>query len=85
MGLQLWTPPSVDVDGFLSQVAVSGAPMLALVAAGVDMGVVTKRSGPDGVSGLIIDGIVVPGGAAVLVTWMRAWTDLGRWLADQSG
>jgi hypothetical protein len=84
VGLQFWTPPPVDVDGFLPQVAVSGAPMLALIAAGVGMGVVTKRWGPNGVWGLIIGGIVVLGGAAVLVTWMRAWTDLGRWLIDQS-
>ena len=84
VGLQFWTPPPVDVDGFLPQIAVSGAPMLALIAAGVGMGVVTKRWGPNGVWGLIISGIVVLGGAAVLVTWMRAWTDLGRWLIDQS-
>ena len=84
VGLQFWTPPPVDVDGFLPQVAVSGAPMLALIAAGVGMGVVTKRWGPNGVWGLIIGSIVVLGGAAVLVTWMRAWTDLGRWLTDQS-
>ena len=84
VGLQFWTPPPVDVDGFLPQVAVSGAPMLALIAAGVGMGVVTKRWGPSGVWGLIIGGLVVLGGTAVLVTWMRAWTDLGRWLMDQS-
>ena len=84
VGLQFWTPPPVDVDGFLPQVTVSGAPMLALIAAGVGMGVVTKRWGPNGVWGLIIGSIVVLGGAAVLVTWMRAWTDLGRWLIDQS-
>jgi hypothetical protein len=28
--------------------------------------------------------MVVVGGAAVLVTWMRAWLDLGHWVADQS-
>ncbi len=58
--------------------------MLALIAAGVGTGVVTKRWGPNGVWGLILGGTVVLGGAAVLVTWMRAWTDLGRWLTDQS-
>ena len=84
VGLQFWTPPPLDVDGFLPQVAVSGAPMLGLIAAGVGMGVVTKRWGPTGVWGLILGGIVVLGGAAVLVTWMRAWTDIGRWLTDQS-
>ncbi len=84
VGLQFWTPPPLDVDGFLPQVAVSGAPMLALIAAGVGMGVVTKRWGPNGVWGLVIGGVIVFGGAAVLVTWMRAWLDLGRWFADQS-
>ena len=32
-----------DVDGFLPQVAVSGGPTLALIAAGLGMGVVSKR------------------------------------------
>ena len=58
--------------------------MLALIAAGVGTGVVTERWGPSGVWGLIIGGLVVLGGAAVLVTWMSAWTDFGRWLIDQS-
>ena len=84
VGLQFWTPPPLDVDGFLLQVAVSGAPMLALIAAGVGIGVVSKRWGPNGVWGLIVGSTVVLGGAAVLITWLRAWTDIGRWLADQS-
>jgi hypothetical protein len=84
VGLQFWTPPPLDVEGFSSQVAVSGAPMLALIAAGVGMGVVSKRWGPNGVWGLIIGGLAVLGGAAVLITWMGAWLDLSRWLTDQS-
>lgn len=40
--------------------------------------------GPNGVWGPAIGGIVVVGGVAVLITWMRARLDLGRWLADQS-
>jgi hypothetical protein len=84
VGLQFWTPPPLDVDGFLPQVAVSGAPMLALIAAGVGMGVVSKRWGPIGVWGLVIGSIVVLGWTAVFVTWMRAWLGLGRWLTDQS-
>ena len=84
VGLQFWTPVPLDVDGFLPQVAVSAGPMLALIAAGAGMGVVAKRWGPSGVWGLIIGSIVALGGTAVLVTWLRAWTDLGRWLADQS-
>ena len=84
VGLQFWTPPPLDVDGFLLQVAVSGAPMLALIAAGVGIGVVSKRWGPNGVWGLIVGSTVAFGGAAVLITWLRAWTDLGRWLGDQS-
>jgi hypothetical protein len=84
VGLQFWTPSPLDVDGFLPQVAVSGGPLLALIAAGVGMGVVSKRWGPNGVWGLIIGTTVVLGAAAVLITWLRAWTDLGRWLANQS-
>jgi hypothetical protein len=84
VGLHFWTPSLLDVDGFLPQVAASGAPMLALIAAGVGMGVVSKRWGPNGVWGLVISSIVVLGAAAALVTWMGAWLDLGRWLADQS-
>jgi hypothetical protein len=84
VGLQFSTPPPLDVEGFSSQVAVSGAPMLALIAAGVGMGVVSKRWGPNGVWGLIIGGTAVFGGAAVLITWMGAWLDLGRSLTDQS-
>ncbi len=65
---------------------LSGGPMLALIAAGMGMGmgVVPKRWGPNGVWGLIVGSTVVLGGAAVLITWLRAWTDIGRWLADQS-
>jgi hypothetical protein len=84
VGLEFWTPVPLDVAGFVPQVLVSGGPMLALIAAGVGMGVVSKRWGPNGVWGLTIGGHVVLGGAAVLVTWLGAWGDLGRWFADQS-
>lgn len=71
-------------DGFAMQALVSGAPMLALIAAGVGMGVVQKRWGPAGVWGLIIGSITVVGGLVVLVTWLRAWNEIGAWFTDRS-
>src|SRR3712207_9447316 len=47
VGLQFWTPSPLDVDGFLPQVAVSGAPMLALIAAGVGMRSEERRVGKE--------------------------------------
>ncbi|MGY1764068.1 hypothetical protein ACI79G_18705 [Geodermatophilus sp. SYSU D00779] len=58
--------------------------MLALIAAGVGISVVSERWGPTGVRGVIIGGIVVLGGAAVPITWVGARLYLGRWSADQS-
>ena len=84
VGLEFWTPVPLDVAGFVPQVLVSGGPMLALIAAGVGMGVVSKRWGPNGVWVLTVGGLVVLGSAAVLVTWLGAWDDLGGWFADQS-
>jgi hypothetical protein len=84
VGLEFWTPVPLDVAGFVPQVLVSGGPMLALIAPGVGMGVVSKRWAPNGVWVLTVGGLVVLGGAAVLVTWLGAWDDLGGWFADQS-
>jgi hypothetical protein len=84
VGLDYWAPGPMEVDNVALQVLVSGAPMLAFIAAGIGMGVVQKRWGPSGVWGLIIGSLVVFGGLAVLVTWLRAWGDVGSWLTDQS-
>src|SRR3954454_10958340 len=40
--------------------------------------------GPTGLWTLSILGTLLLGGLAVLITWLHAWRDVGRWLADQS-
>ncbi|GAA3177284.1 hypothetical protein GCM10010531_33740 [Blastococcus jejuensis] len=84
VGLSFWAPIGMRADGLAMQALVSGAPMLALIAAGVGMGVVQKRWGPAGVWGLIIGSITVVGGLVVLVTWLRAWNEIGAWFTDRS-
>jgi hypothetical protein len=83
-GLSFWAPGPLDVDNAALQVLVSGAPMLAFAFAGVGMGVVNKRWGPSGTWGLIIGVMLLFGALGVLVTWRRAWGDIGSWFADQS-
>jgi len=84
VALDYWAPGALEVDSVFLQVVVSGAPMLAVIAAGVGIGVVQKRWGPNGTWGLILGSLVLFGGLAVLVTWLRAWGDVGSWLVDQS-
>ena len=43
--LSFWAPGGMDVDGFATQVLVSGGPMLAATFAGIGVGVVVKRWG----------------------------------------
>jgi hypothetical protein len=82
--LNFWAPGPFDVDNAALQVVVSGAPMLAAAFVGVAIGVVMKRWGPTGLWSLIVASIVVLGGLAILVSWRRAWGDVGTWLVDQS-
>ncbi len=84
VGLQFFAPGGLDVDSPVLQVVVSGAPLLAAAFLGVAIGVVMKRWGPTGLWTLVVATIVLVGVAAVLVSWRRAWGDLGSWLADQS-
>ncbi|WP_448626058.1 hypothetical protein [Geodermatophilus sp. URMC 64] len=84
VGLRFWAPAGLDVHNFPLQIAVSGAPMLAFMAAGVGMGAVYKRWGQSGVWGLSVGGILVLGGIGVLLTWLDAWRTVGAWFADQS-
>ena len=58
--------------------------MLAAAFLGVAIGVVVKRWGPTGLWTLVVATLAVSGALAVLVTWQRAWGDLGSWLSDQS-
>ncbi len=84
VGLQFFAPGGFDVDDPVLQVVVSGAPMLAAAFVGVAIGVVMKRWGATGLWTLAVATIVLVGVAAVLVSWRRAWEDLGGWLTDQS-
>lgn len=83
-GLAFWAPAGMDVDNFLLQVVVSGAPMLAFIAIGAGMGVVHKRWGANGTWGLIVGGLLLFGGIAVLITALGEWLAVVRWFADQS-
>ena len=82
--MSFWAPGPLVVDNFALQVLVSGAPMLAFLAVGIGIGVISKRWGPSGVWVLSIGSMVGLGGLAVLLGWIGAWPAIGRWLVDQS-
>jgi hypothetical protein len=84
VGLNFWAPGKLDVDNWGLQVIVSGAPMLAAAFLGVAFGVVMKRWGQLGLWSLVVGALVLFGGLAILVSWQRAWGDVGTWLTDQS-
>lgn len=84
VGLQFWAPAGMDVDTFLLQIVVSGAPMLAFMAIGAGVGVVQKRWGSNGLWSLGILVLVVVGGLAVLITALGTWVQVGSWFADRS-
>jgi hypothetical protein len=83
-GMSFWAPGPLDVDSFALQILLSGAPMLAFLAVGIGIGVISKRWGPSGVWVLSIGSLVVLGGLAVLLGWLGAWPAIGSWLVDQS-
>jgi hypothetical protein len=83
-GLEFWAPGPLNADNFALQVLFSAAPMIALMAIGIGLGILYKRWGQPGVWGLIIGGLLLVGGTAVLVTALDAWGSVGRWLGDQS-
>jgi hypothetical protein len=84
VGLTFWAPLPMQADNFFLQVLVSGAPMLAFIFAGIGMGVVVKRWGPNGLWALTLIALLFFGGLAVLVTGLGAWPEVGSWLADRS-
>ena len=84
VGLHFWAPGPVDVDNWALQIVVSGAPMLAAAALGVSFGVVMKRWGQLGLWSMVVSALLVLGGLAILVSWQRAWGDIGTWLTEQS-
>jgi hypothetical protein len=84
VGLRYWAPAGLDVDNAALQVLVSGAPMLAFAFLGIGMGIIFKRWGQAGIWYLVSGSIVTFGGLGILITWRRAWGDIGRWMTDQS-
>ncbi|MGY1783273.1 hypothetical protein, partial [Geodermatophilus sp. SYSU D01036] len=78
--LSFRAPGELDVDNWALQVVVSSAPMLAADF----LGVVMKRWGQLGLWSLVVGGILLFGGLAILVSWQHAWGDVGTWLTEQS-
>src|SRR4029078_9445023 len=77
--MSFWTPGPMDVDNFGLQILVSGAPLLAFTFVGMGIGVVSKRWGPSGAWVLSLGATLFFGGLAVLLTWLQAWDEVGRW------
>lgn len=84
MGLRFWAPVGMRADSFFLQILVSAVPMLAFTFAGIGIGVVFKRWGPNGLWAHSILGVLLFGGLAVLITGLQAWDEVGSWLVDQS-
>ena len=84
VGLHFWAPGWLDVQNPALQALVYALPMLACAFLGMAIGVVHKRWGASGLWALLIATMLVLGGAAVLLTGLAAWSDLGRWLTEQS-
>lgn len=84
VGLAFWVPEPLEANGFVFQVLVSAAPMLAFIFAGIGIGVTLKRWGPNGLWALTIAVILLLGGLVVLVTGLEAWGAVGDWFGDRS-
>ncbi|MBA8823688.1 hypothetical protein FHX42_001017 [Saccharopolyspora lacisalsi] len=68
----------------LLQLLAYAVPTLLVSSLGMFFGVTFKRWGVIGMYTLAIASLVVFGGLAVLVTWLRWWGAIGAWFADQS-
>ncbi|MCZ2822542.1 hypothetical protein O2V63_19575 [Modestobacter sp. VKM Ac-2977] len=84
VGLEFWAPGAVDVGNPALQVVVFAVPMMAFAFMGIGLGVLYKRWGATGIYALTAALIVGTGALVVLLTWRRAWEELGAWLADRS-
>jgi hypothetical protein len=82
--LRFWAPGPLEVGNPALQFVVFTVPMLACAFLGMGIGVVAKRWGAPGLYALTLTTLLAVGLAAFLLTWRRAWGDLGSWLADQS-
>ncbi len=83
-GLQFWMPFPGIPDNPVLQALITASIMLAFMFTGIGMGVVHKRWGANGLWILTLGAVVVLGALGVLITWRRAWGDIGSWFADQS-
>jgi hypothetical protein len=84
MGIGFFRLPFLVQDGLLAQWLAYTAPMLAIAAAAVLMGVIFKRWGQLGVYAATIGGCALLVGLALLVTWQGWWPVVGAFLASQS-
>jgi hypothetical protein len=84
VGLNFFGPYGLNGLNVVQQFVVYGSLMLACQFLGMTIGAVAKRWGATGLWILGIAALLVFGGAAVLITGMHSWTDLGHWLAARS-
>jgi hypothetical protein len=84
IGLRFFLLDFLVVDHPLLQWLVYAVPFAALSALGIFTGVVFKRWGQVGVYATTLVPLVALSGAAVLVTWMGWWPELGGWFAGQT-
>ena len=82
--LHFWAPSFLHVDNIALQFLVFAVPMLACAFLGIALGVVWKRWGTPGIYALLLISLLLAGVAAIWITWLKAWTEIGGWFADQS-
>src|SRR4051794_34493268 len=84
VGLHFFAPYGLDRLNAAEQFLIFGSIMLACAFLGIAIGVVAKRWGATGLWALGIGALLLCGGAAVLITGLHSWTDLGNWLVARS-
>jgi hypothetical protein len=82
VGLNFWGPYGLAAESVLQQVVVHGCVLIGMAFLGTAIGVVAKRWGAMGVWALAIGGLLVFGGASVLITALHSWTAVGHWIVD---
>jgi hypothetical protein len=60
------------------------APLFVLASVAMFLGILHKRWGSNGLLWTSAIGVLVLGGAAVLVNWQGGWNAIGHWFASQS-
>jgi hypothetical protein len=84
VGLHFFAPYGLDRLNVVQQFLIYGSILLACAFLGIAIGAVTKRWGAFGLWTLGIGALLVFGGAAVLVTGLHSWSDVGDWLVARS-